>query len=148
MGIPTAAPHTVRLASGEDVTGIEVSMGNPHFVLVVDNSEFALAGKTWQSIGAEICCHQDFPKQTNVEFVRVIDERAVEIRIFERGVGPTNSSGTGTSAAATAALSLKGCLSPLTVISPGGPQSVEWQGPGSELLLTGPATLIARGEAW
>ena len=148
MGVPTVAPHTVRLASGEDVTGIEVSMGNPHFVIVVDNPEFAVAGRSWQAIGSEICFHQDFPHQTNVEFVRIVDERAVEIRIFERGVGPTHSSGTGTSAAASAALALKGCVSPLTVLSPGGPQTVEWQGPNTELLLTGPAALIARGEAW
>ena len=148
MGVPTAAPHTLRLASGEDITGIEVSMGNPHFVIVVDNPAFTVLGKAWQSIGAEICVHQDFPRQSNVEFLRVIDERAIEIRIYERGVGPTTSSGTGASAAATAALSLKGCVSPLTVISPGGPQTVEWNGPGTELMLTGPATLIARGEAW
>ena len=148
MGVPTVAPHTVRLARGEDLTGIEVSMGNPHFVIAVDNPEFAVAGRAWQAIGSEICFHQDFPHQTNVEFVRIVDERVVEIRIFERGVGPTNSSGTGTSAAASATLALKGCVSPLTVVSPGGPQTVEWQGPNTELLLTGPATLIARGEAW
>ena len=148
MGVPTVAPHTARLASGEDLTGIEVSMGNPHFVIGVDNPDFTVAGRAWQSIGSELCFHPDFPRQTNVEFVRIVDERAVEIRIFERGVGPTASSGTGTAAAATAALSLKGCVSPLTVVSPGGPQSVEWQGPGAELLLTGPATLVARGEAW
>jgi len=129
MGVPTFIPHTVRLANGEDITGIEVSTGNPHFVIVVDNPQFSVSGKTWTAIGAEICKHQDFPNQTNVEFVRMISERAIEIRIFERGVGPTTSSGTGTSASATAALALKGCLSPLTVISPGGPQTVEWDGP-------------------
>jgi len=148
MGVPTFVPHTVRLATGEDITGIEVSMGNPHFVNVVDNAQFSVSGKAWTAIGAEICTHQDFPNQTNVEFVRVVSERAIEIRIFERGVGPTSSSGTGTSASATAALALKGCVSPLKVISPGGPQTVEWDGPNHELLLTGPAALIARGEAW
>lgn len=148
MGTPTFIPHTVRLASGEDITGIEVSTGNPHFVIVVDNAQFKVSGKAWERIGAEICTHRDFPNQTNVEFVRVVSEHAIEIRIFERGVGPTQSSGTGTSASATAALALKGCVSPLTVVSPGGPQIVEWNGPGSELYLTGPASLIARGEAW
>jgi diaminopimelate epimerase len=117
-------------------------------VNVVDNAQFSVSGKAWTAIGAEICTHQDFPNQTNVEFVRVVSERAIEIRIFERGVGPTSSSGTGTSASATAALALKGCVSPLTVISPGGPQTVVWDGPNHELLLTGPAALIARGEAW
>lgn len=148
MGVPAFKPRTVRLASGEDITGIEVSTGNPHFVIVVNNPRFSVAGKTWTAIGAEICAHPDFPHRTNVEFLRVVSEHEIEIRIFERGVGPTTSSGTGTSASATAALALKGCQSPLTVVATGGPQTVEWSGPGGELHLTGPATLIARGEAW
>ena len=92
--------------------------------------------------------HPDFPHQTNVEFLRVVSEHEIEIRIFERGVGPTTSSGTGSSATATAALALNGCSSPLLVVAPGGAQTVEWDGPGTELKLTGPAALIARGEAW
>jgi diaminopimelate epimerase len=148
MGVPSFIPHTVRLASGVDITGIEVSTGNPHFVIVPDDAEFRVSGKSWEEIGAEICVHPDFPQQTNVEFVRVLDERTIEIRIFERGVGPTSSSGTGTSATATAALALKGCFSPLKVVAPGGTQTVSWPGPGTELVLTGPAALIARGEAW
>jgi diaminopimelate epimerase len=130
------------------VAGVEVSTGNPHFVVVVANAEFAFAGKSWQEIGAEICHHTDFPHQTNVEFLRVVSPTEIEIRIFERGVGPTTSSGTGSSASATAALALNGCQSPLTVVAPGGVQTVEWEGPGTELRLTGPASLIARGEAW
>jgi diaminopimelate epimerase len=95
-----------------------------------------------------ICSHPDFLHQTNVEFVRIAGSDEIEIRIFERGVGPTTSSGTGTSASATAAIAFHGCTSPLRVVSPGGEQTVVWRGPGSELELTGPATLIARGEAW
>jgi diaminopimelate epimerase len=148
MGVPNFAPQTVRIKGGEDVTGINVSMGNPHFVIFVDNPEFTVEGRPWTEVGAEICVHSDFPNQTNVEFVRIFSEREIEIRIFERGVGPTTSSGTGTSASAAAALALKGCLSPLTVVAPGGAQTVAWNGPGSELSLTGPAALIARGEAW
>lgn len=148
MGVPTLAPHTIRLSGGEDITGIEISTGNPHFVVLVDNPQFEVGGKSWLAIGAEACIHPDFPNQTNVEFVRVLNEREIDIRIFERGVGPTASSGTGTSASAAAALALKGCISPLTVMAPGGTQTVTWSGPGNELFLTGPAALIARGEAW
>jgi diaminopimelate epimerase len=148
MGVPTFAPRTVTLADGLAVKGVEVSTGNPHFVIVVDNAEFAVAGKHWHEIGAEICVHKDFPHQTNVEFVRIVSDSEIEIRIFERGVGPTTSSGTGSSASATAALALNGCRSPLTVVAPGGAQTVEWDGTGTELRLTGPAALIARGEAW
>ena len=148
MGVPSFASRTVALTKGIQVAGAEVSTGNPHFVIVVDNVEFLVAGQPWQAIGAEICAHPDFPHQTNVEFVRIVSSTEIEIRIFERGVGPTTSSGTGSSASATAAIALNGCKSPLTVAAPGGAQTVAWDGPGTELKLTGPAALIARGEAW
>jgi len=148
MGLPTVAARTVTLANGAQIAGAEISMGNPHFVLLVDNAEFAVAGRTWQEVGAEICFHADFPNQTNVEFIRILSPAEIEIRIFERGVGPTTSSGTGSSASAAAAISLHGCHSPLVVLAPGGAQAVDWNEPAAELHLTGPATLIARGEAW
>jgi diaminopimelate epimerase len=148
MGIPTALRKIVTLADGRSVDGVTVSTGNPHFVIVVDNAQFSVAGEAWPAIGAVICAHSDFPRQTNVEFVRILNPREIEIRIFERGVGPTTSSGTGTSASATAAIAFHGCSSPLSVVAPGGAQSVVWRGFGAELELTGPATLIARGEAW
>jgi diaminopimelate epimerase len=148
MGVPTFAQRAVTLATGRRITGVEVSTGNPHFAIVVDNADFIIDGQSWAAIGAEICVHPDFPNQTNVEFLRVLSPTEIEIRIFERGVGPTNSSGTGSSATATAVLALNGCLSPLTVVAPGGAQTVTWDGPGTELRLTGPAALIARGEAF
>jgi diaminopimelate epimerase len=148
MGIPTAARKIVILADGRTVEGIAVSTGNPHFVIVVENAEFSVAGAPWQEVGAQIFIHSDFPHQTNVEFLRIVSPGEIEIRIFERGVGPTTSSGTGTSACATAAIAFHGCVSPLRVVAPGGAQTVSWHGAGNELELTGPATLIARGEAW
>ena len=148
MGVPTFRPHTVVLTDGTEIVGVEVSTGNPHFVILIEADNFFLVERSWTSIGAEICTHRDFPNQTNVEFARIVNEREIEIRIFERGVGPTSSSGTGTSATATAVLALRRCVSPLRVVAPGGAQTVAWNGPGSELFLTGPAELIARGEAW
>ena len=145
MGIPTFALKTVTLANEQTVEGVEVSTGNPHFVIVVDSDFFTFP---WRQMGTEICVHSDFPQQTNVEFVRIVSEREIEIRIFERGVGPTTSSGTGSSASAIAAIALGLAKSPLNVVAPGGAQMVEWDGPGTELKLTGPASLIARGEAW
>jgi diaminopimelate epimerase len=148
MGVPTVARKSVALKNGEETVGAEIFTGNPHFVIIVRDQEFTVSGRTWQSIGEEICFHPDFSNQTNVEFVRIVRPNEIEIRIFERGVGPTTSSGTGSSASATAAIALNGCASPLTVVAPGGAQTVEWNGPGTELYLTGPASLIARGEAW
>lgn len=148
MGVPSCAKKMVTLVDGTAVEGAEISMGNPHFVIRVDNPEFVVAGRSWQEIGNAICFHADFPQQTNVEFVRVLEGGKIEIRIFERGVGPTTSSGTGSSACTTAAIALHGCTSPLTVVAPGGTQTTAWGGLGTELFLTGPASLIARGEAW
>ena len=148
MGIPSARQKSVKLADGKVVEGIAVSTGNPHFVIAVNDERFQVGGKAWEKVGAEICTHPDFPNQTNVEFVRIVSQSEIEIRIFERGVGPTTSSGTGTSASATAAIAFHQCTSPLRVVAPGGAQSVSWGGSGTELELTGPATLIARGEAW
>ena len=148
MGVPTCARKTVTLADGTQVEGAEISTGNPQFVVLVGNPGFTVAGRSWQEIGKAICFHPGFPHQTNVEFLRIVSRNEIEIRIFERGVGPTTSSGTGSSAAATAAIALHGCASPLTVVAPGGAQTVAWSGTGTELFLTGPASLIARGEAW
>jgi len=170
MGVPTFEQRTIKLPekyaewglrlrgqgrldpSKSDaeflIRGLFVSMGNPHIILCVDNATLQKCGHSWSELGAEICFHRDFPHQTNVEFVQVNGPREIEIRIFERGVGPTSSSGTGSSASATAAIALGLVQSPVKVVAPGGAQIVEWDGPGTELRLSGPASLIARGEAW
>jgi diaminopimelate epimerase len=146
MGVPQISQEQVTLADKTLVHGIQVSMGNPHFVIVVHDENFRAHGRGWHELGREICFHKQFPQQINVIFVRMIRAEEVEIRIFERGVGPTTSSGTGTCASAAAAIAFCGAKSPLTVDAPGGSQRVEWAGAGSEMILTGPAELIASGE--
>jgi diaminopimelate epimerase len=173
MDIPEFEERKVELADGAVIDGVSVSMGNPHFVIVLptehadlgggnplDASEralsmldFSIGGRSWEEIGEEICFHPDFPEQTNVEFVHILGSqsepiRQIAMRIFERGVGPTSSSGTGTCAAATAVIGIHRAAPELEVIAPGGAQTVRWQGPGEKLYLTGPATLVARGEFW
>jgi diaminopimelate epimerase len=143
MGVPQVVTGNVQ-----GIDGAVVSTGNPHFVLFVDQPDFNVHGSSWETVGSEICRHPMFPQQTNVEFVRMTSRDEIEIRIYERGVGPTSSSGTGTCAAARTAIALHGAASVLRVNAPGGPQTVEWQGRGSEILLTGPAELICFGEAW
>jgi diaminopimelate epimerase len=157
MDVPEFEQKTVELADGLAITGVFVDMGNPHFVIVLDGSvpdpgDFSIGERSWEDIGQEICFHPDFPEQTNVEFVRFLAPNAgvnqVGLRVFERGVGPTSSSGTGTAATATAMIGIYGAQSPLNVAAPGGIQIVEWAGAGEPLYLTGPAALIANGEAW
>jgi len=72
MGVPLFTPRTVTIPGGVQVQGIQVSTGNPHFVIIVDNPEFSVDRQRWQSIGQQICGHPDFPHQTNVEFVRIV----------------------------------------------------------------------------
>ncbi len=148
MGVPNVSRHTVTLANGLAIQGATVSMGNPHFVIFAEGSDFSVAGLKWESIGQEICFHPDFPDQTNVEFVRVTGPKQIEIRIFERGVGPTTSSGTGTCASAAVSIAFHALKSELLVTAPGGQQQVSWPVASSEMTLTGPAELIARGEAF
>jgi diaminopimelate epimerase len=144
MGVPEVQAQTLALKGGDTIGGAVVSTGNPHFVIFVDQFN----DYPWERIGEEICRHPHFPQQTNVEFVRMISRDEIEIRIYERGVGPTSSSGTGTCATASAAIALRGAAAVLRVIAPGGAQTVKWLGPGAEILLTGPAELICFGETW
>lgn len=129
---------TISLSEGEQ-HGFNLSMGNPQFIVFVD--EFSPA---WKAIGAEIEGHPEFPYRTNVEFVKIHGPREIEIRIFERGAGETKSSGTGSCASAVAAIHSGKVKSPVRVVSPGGPQTVEWD--GGSVFLTGPARILGRGE--
>lgn len=144
MGVPVISNATVKIEDGSAFSGVVVSTGNPHFVLFVDDESFRVQGREWKDVGAEICAHSRFPNQTNVEFVLVRGPEEIEIRIFERGVGPTESSGTGTCASAVAAIKTRGLIDRLRVLAPGGEQRVEWDGAG-EITLAGPAELIAQG---
>ena len=146
MGVPKISPRQVNL-KGRQIEGIAVSIGNPHFVVFVQDTSFLVAGRSWQEVGHDLCFHPDFPQQTNVEFVHVVRADEIEFRIYERGVGPTTSSGTGTCASAVAAIAHRGGARHLLVRAQGGEQRVEWDG-STEVLLTGPAHLIAQGEAF
>ncbi len=138
MGEPQVGDEfPIKVAFGE-VRGIPVSMGNPHFVVFVD--DFAPG---WQGDAAEIGKHHDFKHGINVEFVRVRDKENIDAKFFERGVGETQSSGTGSCASAVASIFTKRAESPVRVHAPGGVQTVRWEG---EVFLRGPAQIICRGE--
>lgn len=131
----------LKLETGEVVRLTALQMCNPNACVFVDNFEEI----DWRRVGQAIESHTQFPQRTNVEFVRVRDRAKIEARVYERGVGPTLSSGTGACAAAVAA-----CLNGLTdksvrVEMEGGSLEVEWRADG-EVLLTGEAEVIYRGE--
>src|SRR5450432_1368366 len=130
-------PLSLTLKTGS-IQGIPVSTGNPHYVIFVDNFQ-----PNWQQQAAEIGAHPRFPQGVNVELVKVLSEEAIEIRIYERGAGETQSSGTGSCASAVAAIATNRARSPLQVISAGGPQTVLWE--NNEIHLRGPARIICQG---
>jgi diaminopimelate epimerase len=138
MGEPQVGEQfPIKLVSHE-VWGIPVSMGNPHYVVFVN--EFA---PDWQAEAAEIGRHPHFKQGINVEVARPLDKGNIEVRFFERGVGETQSSGTGSCAAAVAAIVAKKAESPLRVHAPGGVQTVRWE---EQVFLRGSAQLVCRGE--
>jgi diaminopimelate epimerase len=138
MGQPNVGPELVIRSSFGETHGIAVSMGNPHYVVFVP--EFPPG---WQARAAEIQGDPSFPQGVNVEFVRVHEPHHLEVRFYERGVGETQSSGTGSSASAAAAIASRRAQSPLRIETPGGLQVVRWE---EELFLRGSAELICRGE--
>jgi diaminopimelate epimerase len=138
MGEPAVGGQQAIETMWVRAVGTKVSMGNPHFVIFVDN--FA---EDWQRQAALIGTQPAFPQGTNVEYVVVRGPKQIEIRLFERGVGETQSSGTGSCASAVAAIAAGRVSSPVTVVAPGGVQTVRWE---RQVYLTGPATLICRGE--
>ena len=138
MGEPQVGDEfSIKVAFGE-VRGIPVSMGNPHFVVFVDDFS-----PGWQGDAAEIGKHHDFKYGINVELVRVRDRENIETKFFERGVGETQSSGTGSCASAVASIFSKRTESPVRVHATGGLQTVRWE---DQVILKGPALLICRGE--
>jgi diaminopimelate epimerase len=139
MGEPQVGDDfSIKLAFGQ-AHGTPVSMGNPHFVVFV--KDFS---PSWQAEGAEIGRHHDFKHGINVEFVRVKSRNDIEVRFYERGVGETQSSGTGSCASAAASIASGRTNSPVNVHAPGGTQVVRWT--GDRVFLRGPAQIICRGE--
>jgi diaminopimelate epimerase len=133
-----AEEMTLKLPAGK-VCGIPVSMGNPHYVVFVPAFE-----EHWQSRAAEIQRSNGFPRGVNVEIVVVDGQHDLTVRFYERGVGETQSSGTGSCASAVAAIAAGKTESPVRVHAPGGTQTVRQE--GTTVLLRGTARLVCRGE--
>ncbi len=132
------AELTVTFPEGT-VKGIPVSMGNPHYVVLV--KEFS---RTWQDEAAAIQGSGTFSDGVNVEFVAVDGKHDVRARFFERGVGETQSSGTGSCASAVAAMTTGKAESPVRVHTAGGIQTVRRD--AGLVFLRGSARLVCRGE--
>ncbi|MFN2489895.1 MAG: diaminopimelate epimerase [Actinomycetota bacterium] len=158
MGPPVFAPADIPVHwEGRDALEVKIqiesgvveaaclSMGNPHAVLFVDDPAAAPVA----TLGPALEAHPDFPKRTNVEFVTVLAEDRIAMRVWERGVGETLACGTGACAAAVASKLLAGTSSEAVVALPGGELEISWAGSLEErasVLLTGPAVRAFSGE--
>lgn len=119
-----------------------VSMGNPHAVQVVEDSEaFPVAAD-----GPLIEHHERFPRRVNAGFMQVKDRHHIRLRVYERGAGETLACGTGACAAVVAGIR-RGLLdSPVRVTTHGGELQIAWAGEGHSVFLSGPAVTVFEGE--
>ena len=117
-----------------------VSLGNPHAVYFVHNLEEL----DLKEIGSKIENYKNFPNKTNVEFVQVINENLIKVRVWERGVGETLACGTGACAAAIISNKYKSTNSELTVELPGGKLKTKYE--NGEIKLIGTAEIVFEGK--
>ncbi len=136
MGQPEHLTQVPIDVNGERVEAITLRVGNPQCVLLGGVTPERLHG-----VAAALAVHPHFPEGTNVELAEVVSSGVVRILIWERGVGPTEASGTGACAAAVAAIRYGGAARDVQIVSPGGAQRVEWTDDG--LFLTGWAELVS-----
>lgn len=132
----------LALPSGREVTVTATSMGNPHCAVFLDReAEDALVAE----LGPVLERHPAFPRRTNVEFVTVLAPDRLRVRFWERGVGPTRASGTG-SASALVAASVSGRAGrAATIVCDGGTLAVEW-GPDGRVRQTGQVEILFEGD--
>ncbi len=155
MGAPELEPRKIPLVSDKERVidqPIEVqgriyhmtcvSMGNPHAVVYLDD----VKNLKIEEIGPEFESHSCFPDRVNTEFVRVVDEHTVEMRVWERGSGETLACGTGACAVAVASI-LNGYVNgEVTVKLLGGDLKIFWDEKENLVYMTGPATVVFDGE--
>jgi diaminopimelate epimerase len=138
MGQPEELRQQTIDVDGTRVEAVTLRVGNPQCVVLGPVTHERL-----HSIAAKLAVHPVFPQGSNVELATVEAPDRVRILIWERGVGPTEASGTGACASGVAAMAYGGAARDIHVVSPGGSQRVEWTDEG--IFLTGWAALVLEG---
>ena len=119
-----------------------VSMGNPHAITIVENTEKFDVEK----YGKVLEVDQIFPKKTNVEFIQILDKKHIKMRVWERGAGETLACGTGASASVVACVLNKLTDRNVLVELLGGNLEIEWNEKDKHVYMTGPAVTVFEGE--
>ena len=156
MGEPILEPEKIPVISNEnpvknlklevenkDFTFTCVSMGNPHAVTFIkeDVNKFDIC-----KYGAKLEVNKAFPKKANIEFINVIDDKTLKMRVWERGAGETLACGTGACAVTVSAILNGYTKRAVTVHLLGGDLKIEWNKNDNHVYMTGPATTVFEGK--
>lgn len=154
MGIPQLAPSAIPLRANQQATEYSLelphnqrislhalSVGNPHAVLLVENTETAPV----HTLGKQISLHPDFPEQANVGFMQIVNPKHIKLRVYERGCGETQACGSGAVAAAAVGRLYHQLDKQIKVTLPGGDLFINWPTFNEPIILTGPAVFVYEG---
>jgi diaminopimelate epimerase len=153
MGCPRFAPESIPFIAereadsylvavdAEQIPLAALSMGNPHAVLRVAELDSAPVARLGPLLGS----HPRFPEGVNIGFMQIVDARHVRLRVYERGAGETLACGTGACAAVVAGRCGFDLAPEVEVSLPGGRLTIEWQGRGHSVWMTGPAVRVFDG---
>jgi len=154
MGIPQLSPAAIPLIAEQEATEYHlalhhgktatihaISVGNPHAVLIVEDTETAPV----HTLGQQISVHQRFPAQTNVGFMQIITPQHIKLRVYERGCAETLACGSGAVAAAAIGRLYHHLDQQIRVSLPGGDLIVHWPQLHGPIMLTGPAAFVYEG---
>jgi len=137
-GTCNAGSHRTK---ANEYIGTYVCMGNPHFVIFVDDV-FQI---DLTKVGPVMEHHELFPQRCNIEFAQIMQDGTIRMRVWERGSGITMACGTGACATAVAAMLVQGAQRIVKVEMDGGILTIEWADDGM-IYMTGPAVSVFEGE--
>jgi diaminopimelate epimerase len=126
----------------QEIEATIVSMGNPHAVVFVDD----IATIDVEKLGRKIENHERFPEKTNVEFIEVVKQDELIMKVWERGAGQTLACGTGACGALVAGVLNKKCLNKALIHLEGGDLEIKWDQNNNHVYKTGPAAFVFSGQ--
>jgi diaminopimelate epimerase len=154
MGVPRFEPEAIPMQVEQQALSYELelarghvefyalSLGNPHAVLEVNDAETAPVVEQ----GRQIQEHPLFPEGVNVGFMQIRDRRNIRLRVYERGAGETLACGSGACAAVVAGVMAGRLDNEVAVGLKGGTLVIDWKGKGEPVWMSGPATLVYKGQ--
>ena len=129
-------------AGGHQFSVLGAALGNPHLIVVLDQAPTA---EQVLEIGSLLSRHEQLADGANIGLAHLESDHRINLRVFERGSGPTLACGSGACAAATALIHANRARNPVDVVQPGGKLVIDWQSEGEPVAMTGPAKVVFEG---